>query len=63
MTKQPFKGDRDEHYHISHQTAPEALIDAPLQENSGWHGYAMPRFPAGRSPLANTLILGLLLAG
>jgi hypothetical protein len=40
-----------------------ALIDAPLQENSGWHGYAMPRFPTTRSPLANTLILGLLLAG
>jgi hypothetical protein len=42
---------------------PMAMIDAPLQENSGWHGYAMPRFPAGRSPLANTLILGVLLAG
>jgi hypothetical protein len=42
---------------------PLAMIDAPLQENSGWHGYAMPRFPARRSPLANTLILGVLLAG
>jgi CAAX protease family protein len=42
---------------------PMAMIDAPLQENSGWHGYAMPRFPAGRSPLANTLFLGILLAG
>lgn len=42
---------------------PMALIDAPLQENSGWHGYAMPRFPADRSPLFNTLILGVLLAG
>jgi uncharacterized protein len=42
---------------------PMAMIDAPLQENSGWHGYAMPRFPAGRSPLTNTLILGVLLAG
>jgi uncharacterized protein len=41
---------------------PLALIDAPLQENSAWHGYAMPRFPASRSPLANTLILGVLLA-
>jgi uncharacterized protein len=40
-----------------------ALIDAPLQENSGWHGYAMPRFPAAPSRLANTLILGVLLAG
>jgi hypothetical protein len=42
---------------------PMALIDAPLQENSGWHGYAMPRFPASRSALTNTLILGVLLAG
>jgi hypothetical protein len=42
---------------------PIAMIDAPLQENSGWHGYAMPRFPAGRSRLVNTLILGVLLAG
>jgi uncharacterized protein len=42
---------------------PMALVDAPLQENSGWHGYAMPRFPANRSPLVNTLILGVLLAG
>lgn len=42
---------------------PIALIDAPLQENSGWHGYAMPRFPTNRSPLANTLLLGVLLAG
>ncbi len=42
---------------------PMALFDAPLQENSGWHGYAMPRFSADHSPLANTLILGLLLAG
>jgi uncharacterized protein len=42
---------------------PMALIDAPLQENSGWHGYAMPRFPAARSPLINTVILGVLLAG
>jgi hypothetical protein len=42
---------------------PMALIDAPLQENSGWHGYAMPRFSTSRSRLATTLILGLLLAG
>ncbi len=42
---------------------PMALIDAPLQEHAGWHGYAMPRFPAGRSPLASTLMLGGLLAG
>jgi hypothetical protein len=42
---------------------PVAMIDAPLQENSGWHGYALPRFPGSRSPLANTLIFGVLLAG
>jgi uncharacterized protein len=42
---------------------PMALIDAPLQENSGWHGYAMPRFPTNRSRLINTLIIGVLLAG
>jgi membrane protease YdiL (CAAX protease family) len=42
---------------------PLALIDAPLGEDSGWRGYAMPRFPAGRSPLVNSLILGVLLAG
>jgi hypothetical protein len=42
---------------------PMAMIDAPLQENSAWHGYAMPRFPAARSRLANTLIFGVLLAG
>jgi uncharacterized protein len=42
---------------------PMALIDAPLQENSGWHGYAMPRFPRSRSRLINTLIFGVLLAG
>jgi len=42
---------------------PVALIDAPLGEESGWRGYALPRFPAGRSPLANTLILGVLVAG
>jgi membrane protease YdiL (CAAX protease family) len=41
---------------------PLALIDAPLQEEAGWRGLAMPRFPAGRSPLANSLILGVLLA-
>jgi hypothetical protein len=42
---------------------PVAMIDAPLGEEIGWRGYAMPRFPAGRSRLANSLILGLLLVG
>jgi hypothetical protein len=41
---------------------PVAIIDAPLWEDSGWRGFAMPRFSAERSPLANTLILGVLLA-
>jgi membrane protease YdiL (CAAX protease family) len=39
------------------------MLDAPLWEESGWRGYALPRFPAGRSPLVNRLILGVLLAG
>lgn len=42
---------------------PMAMIDAPLGEEPGWRGYAMPRFPASRSPLENTLILGVLVAG
>jgi hypothetical protein len=42
---------------------PMAMIDAPLGEEPGWRGYALPGFPANRSPLENTLILGLLLAG
>ena len=42
---------------------PIAMIDAPLGEEPGWRGYAVPRFPTERSPLANTLILGVLLAG
>jgi membrane protease YdiL (CAAX protease family) len=42
---------------------PLALLDAPLMEETGWRGYAMPRFSSSRSPLTNTLILGVLLAG
>ena len=42
---------------------PLAMIDAPLWEESGWRGYALPRFSANRSPLANSLIMGILLAG
>lgn len=41
---------------------PVAMFDAPLWEETGWRGYALPRFPADRSPLVNTLILGALLA-
>jgi len=42
---------------------PMALVDAPLGEESGWRGFALPRFPVNRSPLFNTLILGLLVMG
>ena len=42
---------------------PMALVDAPLWEDSGWRGFAMPRFSADHSRLFNTFILGLLLAG
>lgn len=40
-----------------------AIPDAPLFEEPGWRGFAFPRFPTGRSRLANTAILGLLLVG
>lgn len=42
---------------------PIAMIDAPLGEEPGWRGYALPRFPAGRTAIENTLILGVLVAG
>lgn len=42
---------------------PLAIIDAPLWEDAGWRGFAVPRFPARRSRLLNTFILGVLLAG
>ena len=42
---------------------PMAMIDAPIWEDSGWRGFAMPQFSAQRSRFANTAILGLLLAG
>lgn len=42
---------------------PGVLIDAPFWEETGWRGFAMSRFSANRSPLVNTIILGLLLAG
>ncbi|MEQ1763658.1 MAG: CPBP family intramembrane glutamic endopeptidase [Pyrinomonadaceae bacterium] len=42
---------------------PMAIVDAPLWEDSGWRGFAMPRFPVNRSRFLNTLILGILLAG
>jgi uncharacterized protein len=41
---------------------PLALVDAPLGEEPGWRGYALPCFPASRSPLVNTLILAVLVA-
>jgi membrane protease YdiL (CAAX protease family) len=42
---------------------PGAVLDAPLGEEPGWRGFALPRFSANRSPLANSLILGVLLVG
>ncbi len=42
---------------------PMALVDAPVGEETGWRGYALPRFSAKRSPLVNSLILGILIAG
>jgi membrane protease YdiL (CAAX protease family) len=42
---------------------PMALVDAPLGEETGWRGFALPRFSASRSPLSNTLILAALVVG
>jgi membrane protease YdiL (CAAX protease family) len=42
---------------------PSAVLDAPIGEEPGWRGFALPRFSANRSPLANSLILGVLLVG
>jgi membrane protease YdiL (CAAX protease family) len=42
---------------------PSALVDAPVFEEPGWRGFALPRFPARRTRLVNTAILGLLLVG
>jgi len=39
------------------------MLDAPIWEETGWRGFAMPRFSTKRSPLFNTIIMGLLLAG
>jgi membrane protease YdiL (CAAX protease family) len=42
---------------------PEVLFDAPLGEESGWRGYALPLLPAGGSALTSSLVLGVLVAG
>jgi membrane protease YdiL (CAAX protease family) len=39
------------------------LTGDTLFEETGWRAFALPRFATDRSPLANTLILGVLLAG
>jgi uncharacterized protein len=42
---------------------PAVLIDAPLWEETGWRGYALPLLPAGGAALASSLVLGVLIAG
>jgi len=39
------------------------LTGDTLCEETGWRAFALPRFSPSRSPLANTLMLGLLVAG
>jgi CAAX protease family protein len=41
---------------------PEVLLDAPLGEETGWRGYALPLLPAGNLALASSLVLGVLIA-
>jgi uncharacterized protein len=41
---------------------PEVLFDAPLGEETGWRGYALPLFPSGSLALTSSLVLGVLLA-
>jgi membrane protease YdiL (CAAX protease family) len=40
---------------------PEVLFDAPLGEETGWRGFALPLLPGGPSALASTLVLGVLI--
>jgi uncharacterized protein len=42
---------------------PEVLVDAPLGEETGWRGFALPLLPAGGAALASSLALGALVAG
>jgi membrane protease YdiL (CAAX protease family) len=41
---------------------PEVLVDAPLGEETGWRGFALPLLPGGSQALASSLLLGLLIA-
>ena len=42
---------------------PEVLFDAPLGEETGWRGFALPLLPGGGAALASSLLLGALIAG
>jgi hypothetical protein len=42
---------------------PEVLVDAPLGEEPGWRGFALPLMPGGGAALASSLALGALVAG
>ena len=41
---------------------PEVLLDAPLGEETGWRGFALPLLPAGNMALSSSLVLGALIA-
>jgi membrane protease YdiL (CAAX protease family) len=58
-----FSADRLGPWYRPFVQLPEVLFDAPLGEEAGWRGYALPLLPSGRAALASTLVLGALIAG